>query len=174
MKLLFTTLFVLTLSFVTTQAQTKDTVYMITRDTVYFHQNKERIKPIKAELGVLFGTPSGVNLTSAIHANDFIFRLTGMYLPNVYGIQADFGYKFSEEDYTYHAITLSGGVSRFESGDSYDYYYYYQRYDYWDYIGLNYMLNTRGFLFAVGLSAGSGTFSNPQLMLQIGYSYQFR
>lgn len=173
MKALFTFFFVITIGTISLQAQTKDTVYMITRDTVYLQQ-KTKFSPIKAELGVVVGTPSGVNLTSAIHANDFIFRLTGMYLPTIYGLQADFGYKFSESDETYHAITLAGGVSRFETSNDYDYYYHYQLYDYWDYVGLNYMLNTRGFLFAIGLSAGSGTFPSPQLLIQVGYSYQFR
>ena len=72
MKALFTFLFVITIGTISLQAQTKDTVYMITRDTVYLQQ-KTKFSPIKAELGVVVGTPSGINLTSAIHANDFIF-----------------------------------------------------------------------------------------------------
>lgn len=171
MKTVLILIIALSFGAISLQAQTKDTVYVVTKDTVFMN-SKVKIDPISGEIGAVFGTPSGINLTGAIHTDKILVRLTGMALNTITGIQVDLGYKFNEVERTYHAISLVAGMTKIEdtgySG------YGYRVYNTWDYIGINYMMNTRGFILGVGLSAGSGSFPNPQLLFQIGYSYQIR
>lgn len=171
MKILIISIIALSFWTISLQAQTKDTVYIATKDTVYL-SSKEKINPINGEIGLYLGTPAGINLTGAIHADRLLVRLSGMSLSTISGIQVDVGYKFSEKLKTYHALTVGVGTFKIASTqtDSYNS----SSVNWWDYVSLNYMLNTKGFLLGVGLSVGDGTFTNPQLMFQIGYSYQIR
>lgn len=157
------------------QSQTKDTVYVVTKDTVFIQNaqpNTElKTKRISTELGIALGTPAIINLIVTQHFSDFLVKLSGIYLDKYEGIQIDFGYKFSESRYTYHAITLGAGYLDYSA--YLDNNGHFNNRSYWEYASLQYLLNTKGFLFSAGLSAGDGSFSNPQLMLQIGYSYQF-
>ena len=43
----------------------------------------------------------------------------------------------------------------------------------WDYIGIAYNLNYKDFYLEAGITSGSGSYSNPQIMFQIGYVYRF-
>jgi len=161
------------------QSQTKDTVYVVQKDTVYYVPMPSRnVDHVKAELGIVLGTPSGLNLILAAHTTDAIFKISGAYLgPTLYGGQFDIGYKFSENKRTYHGVGLGFGFANIGTTEittnQWNQYEYKER-NHWQYVAVNYMLNTYGFYLNAGLSAGSGSFSNPQLMLQIGYAYQFR
>lgn len=175
MKLFISAFIVLMFMSINLQSQTKDTVYVITKDTVFI-QNAEpntdlKTKRISSEFGVAIGTPAVINLTFTNHFDDFLVKLSGLYLSRTQGFQADFGYKFSESRYTYHALTLGVGYLDYEA--TIDNNGRLINRTYWEYATLQYLLNTKGFLLSAGLSAGDGSFSNPQLMLQIGYSYQF-
>lgn len=168
-------LFILFFAFISLQSQTKDTVYVVEDDKVYTILKNPQPKNVKAELGFVIGTPGVTNLVIAAHTNDFLFKLTAGYFDaGSYGAQFDIGYKVFKEDETYQAIGLGTGYSVITNQEE-DYYNYtsQKRYN-WKYLVLDYILNTRGFYLNLGLSAGVGSFPNPQLMFQIGYVYQFR
>jgi len=46
--------------------------------------------------------------------------------------------------------------------------------DHWIYIGLGSAVNFHGFFLSAGLSLGTGTYNNPQVLLQLGYVRRFR
>ncbi|PKL80874.1 MAG: hypothetical protein CVV25_02855 [Ignavibacteriae bacterium HGW-Ignavibacteriae-4] len=171
MKTLFISIIVLFFGAISLQSQTKDTVYVVTKDTVFVNK-KAKFDPINGEIGAALGTPGGINLTGAIHSDKLVVRLSGMLLNTISGIQVDLGFKFSEVKQTYHALSLVAGMSKIEDADLRG--YGYSIYNTWDYVGINYNMNSKGFLLGVGLSAGSGSYSSPQLLFQIGYSYQIR
>ncbi|HRT68363.1 MAG TPA: hypothetical protein P5216_06450, partial [Bacteroidota bacterium] len=50
---------------------------------------------------------------------------------------------------------------------------YYNEDNVWGYLELLYNLNIYGFFLEAGMSIGSGSFTNPQLMFQFGYVYRF-
>jgi hypothetical protein len=179
MKSVIFTLLLFSFSSVGLLSQTKDTIYVVQKDTVYYVPTSAKsVDRVKAELGIALGTPSGLNLILAAHTNDVLFKISGSYLGNsLFGGQFDIGYKISEFNETYHGIGLGFGFARLTTTEEESYgwdYYEVRTRHHWEYVSLNYMLNTFGFYFNAGLSVGSGSFSNPQLMVQIGYAYQFR
>ncbi len=130
-------------------------------------------KKTSAELGVTIGTPASLNLVAGKHFENTMIKASGFYLGDISkGIQLELGYKLAEFARTYHAINIVAGVAELrESNAKYINNYIYKS---WQYIGVVYNLNTNGFYLQTGLSHSYGDFSSPQLLLQIGYVYQFR
>jgi len=156
------------------QSQTKDTVYVVQKDTVRLVKPKPKLGKINAEVGVVLVTPTYANALISLHHNDIFFKVTGAYLSQSYGIQFDLGLKAFVEDETYHAVSLAGGQVSNLSDEVTIGYRTYQEELLWTYMSVNYILNTKGFYLSVGTGYGRGDYSSPQLMLQIGYAYQFR
>lgn len=128
-------------------------------------------KQLSSEFGLVIGTPATFNLNYAKHFGDYLVKISGLYLGNYQGGQLELGYKFAFDKKTYHAVTLGGGLARFpQESDTYGHPIATKK---WNYASISYLMNTKGFLMSVGLSAGEGDFPNPQLIFQIGYSSQF-
>lgn len=134
---------------------------------------KEEALKTKAEFGGTLGTPAGLNLVYNNHFDNFILQLSGLYLGPIRGIQLGFCWKVSESENNYHAFGGAIGSSYFEE-EKEDYYYSYTEINKWTYVAAVYNFNYNGFYLQPGLSFGEGTFSNPQLLIQIGYVYKFK
>lgn len=168
----------LVISIVSIKAQSKDSIQVLETDKNRLASDNSNGN-INAEFGIVLGVPSAINLVFAKHIGDFLFKLSGGFLGSgTYGAQFEVGYKFYEEKETYQAIGLGVGHSVITTNKTRQFYAYesyaYSNRDTWDYIALNYMLNTKGFYLNAGLSHGSGTFTSPQIVLQIGYVIQIR
>ena len=132
-------------------------------------------KKTSAELGVTLGTPAGLNVVGAKHFDNLMVKASGFYLGYpVKGIQLELGYKFSEYDRTYNAFNIVAGIAEYGEKERINFHWSIYNYKSWKYIGIVYNLNTNGFYLQSGLSIGEGDFTNPQLLLQVGYVYQFR
>ena len=125
------------------------------------------------ELGINLGTPAGVNLAAGFWFGSVGFRVSGMQLSKMSGIQLNFSYKISDSPNFLHSIGFAGGTSEIETGE-YDDYDEYDNLEIkkWQYIGLVYNLNWGGFFLEGGLSIGEGDFTSPQAIFQIGYMYR--
>ncbi|HPI19980.1 MAG TPA: hypothetical protein PKY56_06375 [Candidatus Kapabacteria bacterium] len=134
--------------------------------------NNENLKKNYTEFGANFGTPAVFNIVLGFHSEKFGIRFSGMYLGSSYGIQASLPLKFYESKDVYHAIALALGFSHIETEETV-LYYKYTRAREWTYFSLSYNLNLYGFFLEGGLSVGDGSYSNPQLMFQIGYVHRF-
>lgn len=161
-KTLIIVLFLLLVSAIDIQSQSKTKVVEV--------EKKEKVEHLSSEFGIVFGTPGTINLNYAKHFESFLLKFSGMYLGKFQGGQIDVGYKINTWKRTYQAITLAAGLSRLPRET--EIYAQPLPTKKWNYASINYLLNTRGFLLSVGLSAGEGDFTTPQLMFQIGYSTQ--
>jgi hypothetical protein len=141
--------------------------FMVDKDQGY--------KSTMTEFGGTFGTPAVINLVFGKHFDKYMVKASGMYLGSTAkGIQLELGLKLSEFKNTYHAISLVGGYSYIKNKQTSLYGYEQYQVSEWMYGGIVYNLNTNGFYLQPGLSIGSGSYNNPQIMIQIGYVYQFR
>ena len=112
------------------------------------------------ELGLNFGTPAGFNGVFGYWFSPVGLRLSGMYYGKVMqGIQFNIGYRIADNTKRYHSIAAVVGSSKVKKKE-------------WEYLGLVYNLYFRGFFLETGLSIGKGSYSSPQLVLQIGYLYR--
>ncbi|MFH1051268.1 MAG: hypothetical protein V1779_10125 [bacterium] len=125
------------------------------------------------EAGINLGTPGGVNLLVGKWFSPIGIKVSGMNLGKIYGIQGNLMYKISDDYNTCHSLGLSTGVSHMELektdiwGETET-----EIYD-WQYYGVVYNLNWSGFWLEAGLCGGTGDFTSPQLMAQIGFTYRF-
>ncbi len=122
------------------------------------------VKKGVTELGIVAGSPAGLNILLGHSIDDFIFKLSGLYVGKIYGIQVNLGLMLSNNINRYHSLNFIAGSSFSESNLSKNT---------WDYFGIAYNLNYKDFYLEAGISSGSGSYSNPQIMLQIGYVYRF-
>lgn len=174
MKITILTIIIFLCASFALQSQAKDTVYIIQKDTVRLVKPEPKLGKINAEVGVVLVTPTYANALISLHHNDVFFKVTGAYFSKSYGIQFDLGLKAFVEDETYHGVSLAGGQVSILSDEETFGNRTYQEELLWTYMSVNYILNTRGFYLSVGTGYGRGDYSSPQLMLQIGYAYQFR
>jgi hypothetical protein len=123
-------------------------------------------------LGGALGTPAGLNLIAGYYFGGFGVRFSGMYLSTIHGFQIDFLRNIGRSKTFSHNIHVGAGISHMELPS--DYSYLPDEIHDWSYLTLGYDLNWSEFHLAAGLSTGSGSFSNPQLMLQFGYVHEFK
>lgn len=112
--------------------------------------------------------PGGVNLIYGYQDENYGIRLTAGYIGYAMGVQVNLLKNISKSASFEHNISLAFGTSRFEDTS----YWYYNVFR-WTYAGLCYDLNFHGFFLEAGLNVGTGSYSNPQVMAQIGYVYRF-
>ncbi len=137
---------------------------------IYFDDTRDLMDAPYFELGVNFGTPGGLNLAFGRWFGIAGARLSGMYLGDALaGVQGNIGFKLSDNSNRSHVLAAIFGTSQLKENSG----TYWQRSRSWTYIGAAYELNLHGFFLQAGLSVGSGDFSSPQLMLQLGYMYRF-
>jgi len=127
--------------------------------------------------GITAITPGGINILFGQHFGKFGIRLQGGLIPlsrTMWGFQGNLLYNFQKSEsfennisiaFGHLSIPINKGFSPwegtiYENGD-------------WTYGAVCYDFNTGGFFLEVGLGIGSGYFSNPQLLLQLGYVYRF-
>lgn len=116
--------------------------------------------------GAALGTPAGLNLIFGRSFGGFGMRLSGMVFGGrLYGAQVDVVRIGRTSESFSHQPFLGVGTLHVKGGGTGG--------GDWTYVAAGYGLNSGGFHFDIGLSVGSGDFSNPQLMLQIGYVHEF-
>ena len=133
--------------------------------------------PVKKEkdseviIGATFGTPAVGNIRVGVRSEKAAFHFSGGYWGEVFGFQLNPMLLLSKDEKTYHYLSALLGYSHLESERIYriGQYTIIDEGLNWLYGGVGYVFNTRGFFLELGLSAGSGSFTSPQLMFQIGY-----
>lgn len=126
--------------------------------------------------GLTLGTPGAFHILGGYYFGPVGTRASIGYLASMYGIQVNVYRNLSRSDRFSHNLGIAAGYSHIPHIDADpvfgfptvvgDYH--------WTYIGAMYDVNINGIFGEIGLSFGSGSFHNPQLMLQVGYVYEFR
>ena len=113
--------------------------------------------PAYVEVGGSLGTPAVLNLVVGYQTPRFGVRGSGLYFgSSVHGFQISPGVHFGPANKAWHGIGAVFGTMNLLD----------QKFTY---AGLAYQLTTRGgFYLEAGFSGGSGDFTSPQLLLQIG------
>lgn len=143
------------------------------RSIVYNAENPEDPNHGYWAFGGTLGTPAALNLVLARNFNrNWGIRFSGMFYGKIRGLQIDGMRRIGGSGSFSHNVHVGLGSSQL-GVDTYTSTGYYRE-STWNYVTGGYDLNWGGFQFAVGLSVGSGTFTNPQLLLQIGYVHQFK
>ena len=113
--------------------------------------------------GLSFGLPGGVNALWGYHFGKLGSRAELGFFPAdelMIGVQANFSYNLYQNSIFETNVSVGTG------------YFYNDRHDF-VYIGPFYDMNLYGFFLELGLGIGSGSYSSPQFMAQIGYVYRF-
>lgn len=122
--------------------------------------------------GGTLGTPGGLNLVAGYYFNGWGVRLSGMYLSTINGLEFELLRNIGRNGLFSHNIHVGIGRSHVEL-ESERYAGVYEVYD-WRYMMAGYDFNWNSFYVSASLSAGSGDFSSPQLLFQLGYVKEFR
>jgi small nuclear ribonucleoprotein (snRNP)-like protein len=155
----------------------KNEVFIKRNEVLTLELNNPYDKSGYSMLGITAITPGGINLLFGQHFGKFGIRLQGGLLPlsrTMWGFQGNLLYNFQKSESFENNISLAFGQLNipinkgfspwegtiYENGD-------------WTYGAVCYDFNTGGFFLEVGLSFGTGYFSNPQALLQLGYVYRF-
>ncbi len=159
------------LQIVIEDATTRITVFKTQITSIKYFTDVKELAKVNGDftfVGISLLTPGGVNIVVGKDFGKFGARLAAGYIGTAAGIQGNFLFNLSRsKSFNSH---LSVGVGSSVIGTSNRY----SSSSTWTYIGGFYDLNYGGFFLETGLSIGSGSYSNPQLMLQLGYVYEFR
>jgi hypothetical protein len=121
-------------------------------------------------IGATLGTPSGFNLVGGYYFNGWGGRLSGFYVgPTLLGAQVDLLRNIGKSGSFSHDVYITAGFSYSETD-----YGSFRVGNEWDFLGFGYDFNWHGLFATLGISAGSGDFSSPQALFQVGYVYEFR
>ena len=116
--------------------------------------------------GMTIGTPAALNLVWGYYFENYGIRCSGLYLDTVSGIQLNALRKLKETpNFLQNASILAGSAFTINNEDRIE--------KYWNYIGVGYDLNWYGFFFELDITVGSGSYSSPQMGLQIGYVHRY-
>lgn len=122
-----------------------------------------------SSFGLTVGTPAALNIVYSYQSQSLLnFRIQGGIWGPANGIQANIGFNLSKSESFEHNLSICGGYSQLTDQKSFG-----DRIYEWTYTGVCYNFNWGGFFTELGLTVGEGNFSNPQLMLQLGYVYRF-
>lgn len=169
MTKIFLTIIIIIFSVLTLQSQTKDTVYIVEKDTIFIAEPESKIEPVKYELGLLLGYPGRYNIAAIAHSENFLYKLSGGYFGYPAGGQVEVGYKIDELNKIYYGISAGVGfysiapVAKQLGLDNLR-----------EYFSINSIISIYGFFVSPGLSVYLDNLNFPQLILQVGYAYQFR
>lgn len=125
-------------------------------------------REIRTYGGVSVGTPAGLNVFLTQYVTQKAgFRISGGFVPgrcgDVYGVQAGPVFKWKEHGNTLWEFAVFVGYAEGvpDPGCSLDPYV-------WRYVGGAMALKWRRLFVELGWSAGTGSFSSPQLVVQLG------
>lgn len=138
-------------------------------ERVFVPEKKENNTEVT--IGATFGTPAVGNIRVGVRTEKLAFHYSGGYWGDVFGFQLNPMLLLSKDEKTYHYLSALIGYSHLKSEQIYRIgpYTIIDEGVNWLYGGVGYVFNTRGFFLELGLSAGTGSFTSPQLMFQIGY-----
>ncbi|MGA2296813.1 MAG: hypothetical protein ABSG15_04605 [FCB group bacterium] len=166
----------------------KDSIYYLNTkiDKENIELNKREISSIEilrkptstaySSFGITLIGPGGLNVVFGYMFSSGGFRIEGGTFNSVYGFQGNFLINLNKSESFESNISLGFGYTSIETDENiYDYGYNYNRKvtKDWTYGGIFYDFNFHGVFFEGGLSFGTGSFSSPQLNVQIGYIFRF-
>lgn len=121
--------------------------------------------------GLTLGTPAVGHVRVGGRFDGWAMHASLGYWGEVYGIQLSPMLLLSRDEKTYHYLSGMVGYSHLRYArvtSTWNYINIREQVE-WLYAGAGYVFNTRGFFLELGLTAGAGSFSTPQLIFQIGY-----
>lgn len=120
-----------------------------------------------ATMAITIGTPGGFNLSAvALLSDRWGLEISGGQVPQTsndaaYGAEGGLVYRLRSSPRHFSVLFLNAGHSIIRN--------HAQGWDYrWDYGGFGFIYKSKALYLQVGLSAGNGDFSNPQIMAQLG------
>jgi hypothetical protein len=132
----------------------------------------QEMKTSFVSYGFVLGTPAGINLSFGYQSNRFGFRVSGFYLPTVSGIQGNYFFELSRSSSFASFISLCLVASKIDNKENPYWGNSYSKISSWEGYGINLGMNWGGFFLELGSTWGSGSYSSPQLALQLGYIYE--
>jgi|GEM_PF-954171 hypothetical protein len=166
-----------------------DTVFLVTDDGVSMKLPRSSISAIDYKatkipdhfwaFGGVFGTPAGGNFVVGSYWRRTGVRLAvGYWGSTLAGIELSLPVNLYRSEHTSHDVAFVAWSSVIESTEtSYDAFggpYQYTTSRSFTGYGPAYQVNLSGFSGEFGLAFGSGDFSSPQIMFQLGYVHEFR
>lgn len=129
----------------------------------------------RTEIGLSLGTPAVLNFVLKKRFSGLPLHVSGFYFGEFYGVEAGYSF-YRNENRQVRSIQLVAGASTIKE-DEHRYYtssgnLYYEEYEEkkdWNYIGVSATFQFGGFFIEPGLSVGSGDYSSPQVLLQLGW-----
>ncbi|MDO7086648.1 hypothetical protein WNY51_07540 [Pseudocolwellia sp. AS88] len=111
--------------------------------------------------GVSLGTPAFANFVIKSDKFGLPLQLSGGYWGDrASGIEVGYSFYQNKDSFFHSAQVITGYLhmekNRYENNR-------------WSYVGVSTTFKNGGFFLEPGLTFGSGTYSNPQLMIQIGW-----
>ena len=134
---------------------------------VYRNNGGKRLNNLIA--GLTLGTPSVGNIRVGFRFDDWGIHLSGGYWGSSHGIQISPMLLFARNEKTYHYISGMVGYAHFRDGWAMPEHSQNRKELEWLYGGIGYVFNTRGFFVELGLTSGTGSYTSPQPIFQIGY-----
>ena len=116
------------------------------------------------QLGFSIGTPAGLNAEYMREFGEGAFFLSGAYFGSLYGAEAGVSVFRTGTMRKHMAIYLVAGHSFLRERNT-------RAKKRWTYGGVEVLLRRRRLFFAPGISVGGGSYSNPQLMARIGFTW---
>lgn len=169
MTKIFLTIIIIIFSVLTLQSQTKDTVYIVEKDTIFIAEPESKIEPVKYELGLLIGYPGRYNIAAIAHSENFLYKLSGGFFGYPAGGQVEVGFKIYEIDKTYYGVSAGVGIFAIDpilKEFGFD--------NLREYFSIKFLVSSYGVYFSPGFSIDPNDLYFPQLIGQLGYAYQFR
>ena len=120
--------------------------------------------------GLTLLMPGGLNALFGYQFTSGIgFRVEAGYIGTLSGFQGNFMYNLSKSRSFEHNLSIGfGHMSGTQNKGLFN-----EETKTWTYAGLFYDLNIYGLFLELGVTAGSGGFTNPQIAFQFGYVYRF-
>ncbi|NUQ82292.1 MAG: hypothetical protein HUU10_11840 [Bacteroidetes bacterium] len=117
----------------------------------------ETIDSSYSSIGVTFGTPTGLNVNSSHWFGRVGLHISGMsYRAKISGTELGINYKLSDNSFRSHSVGLN--YSSLLSVNAK-----------WTGFGIHYQYIYKAFVVKPGIQFGSGTFTSPQIILELGY-----
>lgn len=135
---------------------------------VSYYLEQPKVLPSYGVLGVTIGSPGILNLNLGYFHQKYGISVTGAYLGSTYGFQTNVSRVLHDTRNFMHSLFVGAGVLSLTSEEQTS--RVTRRFTYG---AFGYHLNWWGFFLELGLGFGSGDYTNPQFLGQIGYVHRF-